>query len=169
VEFYADNLPILKNKNPPEYTVCVYIYIYIYICIYIYIYIYTVYTEYTVYTVYTVAYTGKSTAGRFEKEKLEFETSLEYIVRPHFQKTKSPCVCRNGSKVEYKSLKIKIKKLKPESTPEIIPSLEPCPTPAPLPHVAGGRVVPEVLRAGKLSLPLTSCNTQESGPCTLPR
>lgn len=37
--------------------------------------------------------------------------------------------------------------------------------PPPLQQVRAG---PEVMRAAELSLSLTGCSTQESGPCTLP-
>lgn len=36
------------------------------------------------------------------------------------------------------------------------------------PPAAVRRAGPRVMRAGELALPLTSCNTQESGPYTLP-
>lgn len=38
--------------------------------------------------------------------------------------------------------------------------------PHPLPPIAGRRVVPEVIRARKLALPLTYCGLTERGPCT---
>lgn len=36
-------------------------------------------------------------------------------------------------------------------------------------NLRGQRPGPEVIRAGELALPLTTCSTWESGPCTSPR
>lgn len=50
---------------------------------------------------------------------------------------------------------------------EVARARERSPLPHPVPPVAIGNADPEVTRAKEPALPLTSCSTQESGPCTL--